>query len=277
MRGAAVAVLVLGGCGRVAFEARLDANSDSVADAGVVRWKAPRILAELGTSISDAGPSITADLLTIVWTDNQGGAGGGDIWTATRATPTSPFTNFTNLAALNTAMNEYSPEISADGQTLYFNSDRFDTGDLFVAQGGGTSWSAPQPVAGIPTAGYQGDSGVTPDGLTIVYDSAARFWRASRTDTASAFANSVAIPEAEVDPDIAAPTVGHNADVVYFHAGAPRDIYVMRKEGNTYSTPVPVVELNTPQRDADPFINDDETYMLYDCNGAICETTPESP
>lgn len=276
MRGV-VAAIVLSGCGRVAFDARVDANGDLTdgdADARAVRWKAPRVLTEFGTGLGDSGPSLTADLLTIFWTMDQG-VGGVDIWTATRATPTSQFTNFTNVTALNTPAQEYSPEISPDGMTLYFNSDRFDTGDVFYSQGGGTTWSAAQPAPGIPTTGYQGDVAITPDGLTIVYDSGARFWRASRGDTASPFGNSVALREAEIDPDIASPTVAHDGDVVYFHAGQPRDLYVMRWNGIAYSTPVPVVELNTPQREADPFVNDDETYMVYDCNGSICETTPE--
>lgn len=274
----AVAVFVLSGCGRVAFDARSDAGSasdDATSDARIVRWGTPRVLGEIG-GVGDSSPSITADLLTIVWTsDRTGGLGGADIWTATRATPTSPFMSFTNLASINSSADEYSPEISPDGTRLYFNSSRTDSGDLFTAQGGGTTWSAPVNVAGLPTAGYQGDLGVTPDGLLVVYHDSGNFYRASRGDTGSAFGAITQIPEGNIDPDIAAPSVGAGGDVIYFHAGTVRDLYRMRWTGSAYSTPEPVTELNTPQRDADPFINGDETYMLYDCNGEICETTPE--
>jgi len=71
-------------------------------------------------------PALTADELTIVFgsPDFSGGAGGYDIWMATRPDMNSPFGNLRNLTEINTSSNDLVPYISPDGLELYFYSNR---------------------------------------------------------------------------------------------------------------------------------------------------------
>ncbi len=92
-------------------------------------------VAELNALGGVANPSLTPDELTIFFTGTSvpGGKGGYDIWTATRPDRNSPFTNAVNLTEINSAMLDAHPSISPDGLTLYFDSDRNGTSQLFKA------------------------------------------------------------------------------------------------------------------------------------------------
>lgn len=78
-------------------------------------------------------PALTADELIIVFAsyDITGGQGGYDIWMAARPDMRSPFGEVTNLAEVNTALNDGDPFISPDGLTLYFQSNRNGPSQIF--------------------------------------------------------------------------------------------------------------------------------------------------
>jgi len=80
-------------------------------------------------------PSLTADELTIVFSAYgiPGGCGDFDLWMATRPDRFSLFGNVRNLTEVNTAFKEGGQYISPDGLTLYFNSDRNGSGQIFKA------------------------------------------------------------------------------------------------------------------------------------------------
>jgi hypothetical protein len=264
--------------GRFRFDpSGIEPSSDAqVTDARrIVRWAPPRVLDELTSGDLDEDPSVTADRSTIVWSSGRdGGLGSMDLWMATRTSPTSPFSEPVNLTVLNSPQREYSPEISPDGSTLYFSSDRNSSDDLFVSERSGTGWSTPTLVAELSTAVDEDELALTPDLLTIVFVRET-FHRATRTSPAGPFGDVVTLPELMISPDATSPTLGDDGRVIYFHAGAERDLWVARWNGHAYDTPTPVEELNTPGRDADPFISGDESYMIYNCDEALCETTSE--
>jgi Tol biopolymer transport system component len=90
-----------------------------------VPFSPPTPVTELNTTGSDAAPSLTADGLRVYFTSTRaGGAGGQDIWTATRPDWVSPFGTPTPVTELNTAGVEREGHISADGLRIYFTSDR---------------------------------------------------------------------------------------------------------------------------------------------------------
>ena len=102
----------------------------------------PTMIGGLGTAASWVSPSLTADELTIVFASNSSsGQGGFDLWIATRTSTTAAFSTPALLANLNTVMNETNPEISADGRTLYYESDRL------TGQGGLDVWMAVRETA----------------------------------------------------------------------------------------------------------------------------------
>jgi hypothetical protein len=80
----------------------------------------PVHLSELGSSADESDPVVTADELTIYFGSTRGnGAGGIDIWTASRTSTAQPFGTPRNVSELNTSANDAPSWISPDGCRLY--------------------------------------------------------------------------------------------------------------------------------------------------------------
>jgi WD40-like Beta Propeller Repeat len=77
---------------------------------------------EINTSVDDGWPYLTDDELRIYFTSRS--AGSLDLWTATRSSRTETFGDATLVDVVNSADSEYDPELSSDGNTLWFASDR---------------------------------------------------------------------------------------------------------------------------------------------------------
>jgi Tol biopolymer transport system component len=98
---------------------------------------APALAAGLNTADNDFRPNVRRDGVEIFLDSNRaGGIGGLDIWTATRAGTSVPWSAPANLGgAVNSTANELRPSLSWDGTTLYFGSTRAGgegSQDLFV-------------------------------------------------------------------------------------------------------------------------------------------------
>jgi Tol biopolymer transport system component len=85
----------------------------------------------VNSSAQEGGPSISADGRTLFFggygfgATRPGGYGGADLWVTTRATVSDPWGAPVNLGpTVNSSRDEATPKISADGQTLYFGSNR---------------------------------------------------------------------------------------------------------------------------------------------------------
>jgi parallel beta-helix repeat protein len=87
-------------------------------------WVYVRTFDELHIANANAGkPSLTRDELTILFHSTRaGGAGGADLWMATRSSTAEPFGNLRPLYEINTNASEVAPCIVPDGLTLYFNA-----------------------------------------------------------------------------------------------------------------------------------------------------------
>jgi hypothetical protein len=85
----------------------------------------PRLLPELNSADSEADPALSPDQRVIVFTSlRPGGAGGADLWFATRSTSSQTFSAPQPLAAVNSAADDGEAFISYDGTELYFASRR---------------------------------------------------------------------------------------------------------------------------------------------------------
>ncbi|MFH1881141.1 MAG: M56 family metallopeptidase [Planctomycetota bacterium] len=80
----------------------------------------------VNSSVWDWFPSLSADGLSLFFTSvRSGGSGGDDIWVATRETTDDPWGEPVNLGpTVNSSAAETCPNISADGSTLSFHSNR---------------------------------------------------------------------------------------------------------------------------------------------------------
>jgi hypothetical protein len=95
-------------------------------------WGSPVNLgATINSSFNEAFPNISADSRMLFFSDHMlgrfrpGGYGGQDIWVTARATTNDPWGEPMNLGpVINGSDHDLSPNISADGSTLYFCSNR---------------------------------------------------------------------------------------------------------------------------------------------------------
>jgi hypothetical protein len=101
-------------------------------------FQPPALVQALSTAQTDLTPSVRHDGLEIVIASNRpGGAGGQDLWAATRSTVNDSWSTPASLGmTVNSAANENFPSLSADRNNLYFNSDRpggFGATDLYIS------------------------------------------------------------------------------------------------------------------------------------------------
>ncbi len=239
---------------------------DASPDALPTTWSTPVSIVSLNTNGTESDPSFTADRLVVVFTR------GDDMFIGTRASTATPFT-LTALTVLNSAARERSPEISADGNTIYFTSERIVAGnpDVYMASRGVAGFDiAPVIVPELTSTSSDSDVAISPDGLTAIVVRGT-FHRATRATTADTWGATVSLGSI-FGTNPAGPSLTAAGDL-YFHANTDRDLFVARKNGLTYFAPTPVTELNTVgSRDAAPFVAGDERHLMFDRNGELHES-----
>lgn len=240
------------------------------------RWDPPRILSELDDPEGNQDPSVTADLLTIVWSSGRdGGKGHGDIWMAHRGSLDEPFGDIHDVFAINSGADDTSPEIYPDGSAIFFTSDRGGDDDIWASvRDSDGAYGDPFRIDEVSRGDHdESELALTPDGLIAFVVRDNHFFRSLRDSATSGFGELVPIPELDIAADVASPTLGDHANVVYFHAGDPRQLYVSRLvPDGTYSPPILVRELDTDERNADPFITGDERHIVWNRGDQILES-----
>lgn len=236
-------------------------------------WSVPVLVPGVNSASGESDPSLTADRLTIVFTSTRaGGLGMEDIYIGTRATTASAFT-VAAITAINSATRDLSPEISADGNTIYFTSNRSGNYEVYVTTRSGGVWSAPVLVTELSSTAGEGDVAISPDGLTALVERSTGIYLATRASVGAAFGTPALVAILDVTGDVAAPTLTNGATTVYLHGGGTRDLYVAYRQGTTFTTPVPVTDLNTASRDASPFVSADGTRLVFERAGELYEST----
>ncbi|MCP4246122.1 MAG: hypothetical protein GY778_03650 [bacterium] len=138
-----------------------------------VLWQPPVPLGEVvNTSAEDYEPHLSWDGLTLFFVRGKAGQN-ADIYSA-RRTP-SGWTAPLPLATVNSDYDELGPEPSADGQALYFYSDRsggLGGYDLWVARRRGEAWLEPANLGPAVNSEYN-DYGpaLTPGGRVLYFGS----------------------------------------------------------------------------------------------------------
>jgi hypothetical protein len=188
-------------------------------------------------------PFASRDGLSLYFACNNcqpGGFGGRDLWVSHRANTHDPWGQPENLGpVINTAANEGNPNISSDGQRLYFVSNRTTAGsrggnDIWVSRWNGSAWGPPENLGdGVNTAAVE-------QGPAEFYDPA--------TQTTTLFFSSD-----RFEPG--------NGDIF---------ASVLQSDG-TFGPAAKVVELSSPSLDQSPMIRQDglEIFFASSRSGSI--------
>ncbi len=116
----------------------------------------------------DEAPTLSSDQLEIIFASNRpGGQGGLDLYRSTRAAMGDVWSPPVPIDALNGGFDETSPELTGDGQTMLFISNRGGSYDVYlVARDLAGAWGSPEHVAGLSTS--SNEYAATPVGGTDV-------------------------------------------------------------------------------------------------------------
>lgn len=237
-------------------------------------------LSPLSSTSFDGTPTLTADLLDVFFkSDRPGSMGDQDLWTAHRTSVAAPWGVATAVTELNTAAADASPEISADGLTLWFSSNRaggLGDYDVYVATRPSRDqpFGAPSIVTELSTASLDEGLFVSPSGL-IAYlhstrsGSAAAIYRATRASTSDPWSTPVVVGELAAFGDNQNPWVSPDDCTIYFasdHAGGlgEHDLFYATRgvPGAPFGTPQPLTSLDSANDDEDPWVSPDQRTIL---------------
>lgn len=280
-----VSSILLTGCGEVS-DKPVDAPRsidtpvaiDSAIDAvqlGPFGAAAP-VVGITAVTTAETDVSLTNDELEIYFaTDRPGTGGGRDIWWAKRATVSDAWGSMVELAVVNSITSDVSPQVSRDGLTLWFGSDRVGgqgTLDIYVSVRASRAapWGAPIPVIelssvsadrpGLTTgnalrmAMYSDRSGAA--AMTDVYET-------TRPSLGAAWTTPIAHPMLNTLQLEANPCLSYDGLTVIFTSGRAgsqgHDLYIATRSSVTeqFGAPAPVAELNTVENEGDPWISED--------------------
>jgi Tol biopolymer transport system component len=136
-------------------------------------WSTPMNVAELNSSVIDAGPEVSFDGLTITLSSDRSGSMSQDIWISTRPARGSPWATPTRVAELASATVDGGGISNASGTRIVFHSDRSGNHDLFEATRAGTldPWGAAVPLTALNTTSRDLTPHLSPDFRTIYFAS----------------------------------------------------------------------------------------------------------
>ena len=190
-------------------------------------FDAPAIVSEVSTSAFDTSPAISLDGLSLYFgSDRSGGAGEVDIWVATRADRTLPWTGVQNVAALNSSAKDIPRPPGQHGLVMPLGSARNSTvGYLtFLATRPTTdqTFGAPVLVQGLAAADAAvADGFLTEDGLTLFYsvtppNQPPDLFMATRPSTAAAFSQPTALGSLNTASDERDPWLSPDGTTFFF-------------------------------------------------------------
>jgi len=234
----------------------------------------------INTGNFDGGPSLSQDGLTLFFGSarrNNLGRLDEDIYMARREHRSQPFGAPQNLGPTVNSLGfaDFSPELSIDGLTLYFASNRepggFGSGDLYVTRRSSLDdpWEPPQNLGpGINTTYFEGQPNISANGKTLYWDGDRPdggfgdfdIWMATRQHVEEPFTSAVNVgqPINGPGPDFGA-ALSQNENLLFFSSGRPGnfgqlDIWVVEREkrSDPWGNPVNIESLNSPFFQAAP-------------------------
>ena len=225
------------------------------------------------TVSNDDDPTLTADLLEMVFDRS------GDLFVVTRPTVQDPWGVPARIAELSTTMGETTPEMSLDGLTIFFASNRLGNVDIFTSTRASrtAAWSAPSVVPELSSPADDAAGGISADGLEILLASNRtgdfEIYASTRPDVMTPWSAPVVLPT------VSSPFQDESAfiaDDLTMYLDADRqgtgdfDIFIAHRASRSapFAEPQRVDSIDTTMRDHDPWVSPDGRHMFFMSNRA---------
>jgi len=285
-----VAGILLGGIGCMKAD-RLVADQNDVfemdggEDAAWGRgpFSTPTVVTLLPNNTTDIhGTSLTQDELEIYFSCAAQGEASFHIWSSTRTAKDALWTTATMVNDITGIGNDHDPDVSPDGLTLYFASDRAGAGyQLYVSRriAKGQHWD---PAALVDGQGLSSSAldvrgpSVDPSELFMTFCSAPRgtenfnLYSASRHDPTESWGNVQALSGINSSKADADPALFHDSLSIIWSTRAPSNkswdlVEVSRSDPSTLfsDAPVRLDSLNTSLSERYPWVSQDGTHILF--------------
>lgn len=265
-----------------------------IANAGFVLGTPAGIFLNDGTPLAGGGPNISADGLSLffygyyegtLWEDLLPSYGGRDLYVATRPTIYSNRWSAVNLGAVvNSPDNEEAPDISADGLTLYFFSNRSGGSgarDLWVTTRPTTTAGWGEPVnLGPPVNTSSGEDypSISTDGCTLYFSSdrsgVLDLWVTTRLTADANWSEPVSLgPTVNSSTYDWAPSISGDGRMLFFTSSRPGgyggywgDVWVTTRPTTDANWGEPVnlgPTVNSSSHDTEPDISADGSALYF--------------
>jgi Tol biopolymer transport system component len=234
----------------------------------------------LGPTVNSSGvdcsPSVSTDGLELYFlSDQPGGYGNYDIWMATRLTTDDPWNTPVNLGpVVNSSDWEVSPDISADGLSLYFDGGPDNYNDLWVTKRTTKDqpWGTPVELdPNVNFASWLYCPGISPDGLQLYFESEDDLWFSTRQTQSDPWQPAVNLgsPVNSSYHD-SGPDISIDGLAMFFHSDRPggygdQDLYMTTRKtiDSSWGEPINLgPNINTSYSESDPSVSADGR-MLY--------------
>ena len=248
---------------------------------------------ELANTLEDDDPTLTPDQLEIYFETTR--LGGFKVAVATRAAIDEPWSVPVATPEFASAGTEACPELSADGLTMLFSSDRpggIGGYDLYIATRSdrASAWSVPALVPELNSTANEYCAVISPSGLELLYHSeraggpgARDLYRTTRASPADPWQPPQLIAELSTPGNDESPFYVPGSDDLVIAFGSERDgvrdIYTARRSaiGAPFDPPVRVA-IDTPEfEESDPWMSPDGRTLYFATNrtgnGEIAVTT----
>jgi hypothetical protein len=228
-----------------------------------------------GTDTIDDDPSLTADLTELYFNSQRASTTEQeDIWRSIRGASEPSWPPPESVDELNTEYRETGIAVAPDGLTIWFSSDRPESGgglDIFVATRAerGATWSPAERVAEL--------SSEDDDLVSAASASTLSLFLARRTgeendydlflsDRASASAVwQPPLPIAELNTEAGESDAFLAGDELFFTRAEDLEV-AHRTATGAFSAGVPLTDLNSSEDDRDPWVSPDSRYMIFSSN-----------
>ena len=257
-------------------DADVDADADEDMNTPLGDFGPPIPVSELNTGFGEDDPTLTGNMLEIYF--NRG----DNIYVATRSSLAEPFGEAVLAADICSSREESTPEITDDGLTLFFNSERpGGLGDSDIYFTTRTSlldfWAPPIHLPVLSTANDDNSPTPTPDALVLYLVSirsdgmgSQDIYVASRARRSDSWSAPVLVPNINSRDRDTNPHLSRDGLTLYFTTSRDGDSDIWRAVRSSpsadFDAPEPVPELNTNDGDADPWISPDGRVIYFSSN-----------